>query len=244
MICDTYPVENEFSDAREPQGGEPVLSERTGYVQMIDFEQLENIAKDKNCVFSLRVRIGDFVQRGLALLDVKDAEPNDVEEAVRSALTLGPVRTPEQDPQFLIDELVEIGLRALSPGINDPFTAITVLHWLGAATSEIARRDLRKKINSQDPDKCPVIPRPDDFAHFVDRGFDNMRSAVATSPTAAQIMFNALANAANPISDTSRRNLLRRQGRLLIEQSRTELVGPDMDLIEDRYLEFERSFED
>ena len=103
---------------------------------------------------------------------------------IENCFNLGASRTPEQDPQFLIDELVEIGLRALSPGINDPFTAITALHWLGAATAELGARDLVKMDRNDDGDGDLaeiVFPLPDDFAHYLRRGFGAMRSAVATS---------------------------------------------------------------
>ncbi|QUL36703.1 DUF2254 domain-containing protein [Erythrobacter sp. JK5] len=245
-IRDKYPVENEFSDARPSEGGDPLLGEDTGYIQMIDYDALEQVARDCGGTFSLSVRTGDFVHRGLPLMDVDGCDPDAVAEAVRDAFTLGPVRTPEQDPQFLIDELVEIGLRALSPGINDPFTAITALHWLGAATSEIGRRDLRKDAcdddSDTDADRCPVIPCADGFEHYVTRGFGAIRSAVATSVTASQVMFDTLANAAAPIRDEGRLRVLREQGKLLIEQARTVLEGPDLDLIEQRHEAFDRTF--
>ncbi len=237
LIRETYPVEDEFSDAREPEGGKPLLAWDTGYVQMIDFEDLEEIARGCGCTFSLRVRTGDFIHRDLPLLDLKGCEPDELKDKVRECFTLGPVRTPEQDPQFLIDELVEIGLRALSPGINDPFTAITALHWLGAATSDIGRRDLRKDVCSQDADDCPVIPCPDNFAHYVERGFGSIRSAVAASPTAAKVMFGVLSDAAMPITDSKRSEQLRNQANLLMEQAREKITGPDLRAVETAYRE-------
>lgn len=241
-IRKTYPLEDEFSDALEQPGGEPVTSQKTGYVQMIDFQDLEDIARDCGCTFSLKVRTGDFVHRDLPLMEIDGCKPDDIENRVRECFTLGATRTPEQDPQFLIDELVEIGLRALSPGINDPFTAITAIHWLGAATSEIGRRDLRKDICSKDAEDCPLIPLPDDFEHYVKRGFGAMRSAASTSPIASEVMLDTLANAANPIRDEKRQALLREEGRLLALQGETNLRGPDLDRMQGHYAEFERNF--
>ena len=62
-IRETYPVEEQFADARQPEGGKPITAWDTGYVQMIDFEDLEKTARDCGCTFSLRVRTGDFVHR-------------------------------------------------------------------------------------------------------------------------------------------------------------------------------------
>lgn len=238
-VRETYPVEDEFREAKEPKGGEALTANATGYVQLIDFGELEEIAREKGCTFSIKVRTGDFVHRDLMLIEIDGCAPDEVEDCVRECFTLGPNRTPEQDPQFLIDELVEIGLRALSPGINDPFTAITVLHWLGAATSEIGRRDLVKDICSDDSDTCPVIPCPDGFAHYAQRGFGSIRSAVAASPNAALVMLDVIEKACAPISHRPRVDILRDHARMLIQQTRLALTGPDLLMVEERYREFE-----
>jgi uncharacterized membrane protein len=244
VVRETYPHEDEFRDAIEPVEGEPLTAWETGYVQLIDFEDLEDIARDCGCAFSLRVRTGDFIHRDLPLMEIKGCKPDMIEERVRDCFTLGSVRTPQQDPQFLIDELVEIGLRALSPGINDPFTAITALHWLGAATSEIARRDLRKDVCREDAEDCPVVPRYDSFEHYVKRGFGSIRSAVASSSNASLVMLDVLGNAATPVGDEGRRRALREQGTMLMAQAREALVGPDLELVEERHREFDKRFWD
>ena len=236
----TYPVEEEFRDARPSEGGETITSSRAGYVQLIDFEDLEECADKHDCTFSLRVRTGDFVHRDLPLVDVNGASADELEDTVKSYFTLGPVRTREQDPQYLIDQLVEIGLRALSPGINDPFTAITALHWLGAATSEIARRDLRKDVCGRDADDCPVIPLPDTYEHYLQRGLGSMRSAVSTSANATMVMLDAIVKAAEPVNDDTRKAGLRRQADMLIEQAREELKGADLRQVEERYRELQQ----
>ncbi|WP_271076959.1 DUF2254 domain-containing protein [Aurantiacibacter sp. MUD61] len=237
-IRETYPIEDDLGEAREPEGGEPVTSWETGYIQMIDFEDLEAIAEECGGTFSLKVRTGDFVHRELTLMEVKDCKPEDIEERVRECFSLGPTRTPEQDPQFLIDELVEIGLRALSPGINDPFTAITALHWLGAATAEVGRRDLHKDVCGSEGKECRIIPAADDFQHYADRGFGSIRSAVATNPAAAKVMLETLENAAVPIKHEGRRAVLRLEGDLLMKQAEHSLKGPDLKEVEVRYREF------
>lgn len=241
-IRETYPVEDEFSDAIESKGGEPLTAWGTGYVQLIDFEDLEKIARDCGCTFSLMVRTGDFVHRDMPFMRIEGCNPDSIEDRVRECFTLGATRTPEQDPQFLIDELVEIGLRALSPGINDPFTAITALHWLGAATAEIGRRDLRKDICGEDAEDCPVIPCPDDFEHYVKRGFGSIRSAVATSPIASEIMLDTLAKAAGPIKDEGRQKIIKAEAENLAAQARAAMVGPDLERFDVHFAEFNREF--
>lgn len=231
------------SPPEAPEGGERVLVEHTGYVQIIDFEHLCKLADKHDCCIALEVRTGDFVHPGMTFARIVGGDGGEWD--LSNEFTLGATRTPKQDPQFLIDELVEIGLRALSPGINDPFTAITAMHWLGAATAELGTRDLTKMDFDRDgKGELParVFPLPDDFDHYVTRGFGAMRSAVAASHTAALVMFDTLRHAAAPIDDESRCWLLRQQGDRLIEQIRTHLKGPDLEDLEARYVAFSETF--
>ena len=244
----TYPEPSNGEDpAARPQGGTPLIAQASGYVQFIDFEELAEIADEEGWIIVLQVRPGDFVHRGMTLMEVcYTVPPEELADDIRDCFTLDASRTPDQDPQFLIDELVEIGLRALSPGINDPFTAITALHWLGAATAEIGQRLLQKDIcgDRDDGDRkaCLVIPLPDDFDHFLRRGFGAMRSGVATSPIATIVMLDVLRNAAAPVKDAKRRQLLRGEGHDLIEQARLALKGPDLAQVEQRYEGFVEAF--
>ena len=246
-IKDTYP-DADRGTAPEPRpAGAPLLASRTGYVQMIDFDDLSKLARDHDCAISLRVRTGDFVHPGMPIAEICDCETADaIHRSFEDTFILGSTRTPKQDPQFLIDELVEIALRALSPGINDPFTAITALHWLGAATASLGTRDLGKtsKLGEDDREGQPrrIYPLPDDFEHFVQRGFGGVRGAVATSPAATLVMFDTLRHASEPIDDESRVALLRREGTRLIEQARDELFGPDLQDVEARFAGFEAFF--
>lgn len=222
--------------------GRAVVAERTGYIQHIDFQRLDRIAQKVGGHIKLGVRAGDFVHPDVRLIywDA-DADLDDLrDKEVSNCFTLGGLRTPVQDIHFLIDELVEIGLRALSPGINDPFTAITALHWLGAATSELAKRDLRKVIGGKDELGSERLTlRNDDFAHFVGRGFGTMRSGVASSPATALVALEVIADTASTISDETREAVLRQEGERLILQVREALAGPDLDLVEARCAKFE-----
>lgn len=242
-IEEDYPEPAGREEPVERPRGTPLLAEANGYVQFIAFEELADIADKQGCQVVLQVRTGDFLHTGIALAELCHSEPDDaLVTAIRDCFTLGASRTPQQDPQFLIDELVEIGLRALSPGINDPFTAITALHWLGAATAELGRRSLRKDLCGDDRADCPVIPLPDDFRHYLCRGFGAIRSAVATSPIAAAVMLEALSNTGGQIADPGRRAALRREARNLVEQARTALSGPALDEVEASYATFVETF--
>jgi uncharacterized membrane protein len=241
-IDEEYPEPHLGVDPQPAPKGAAVPARGTGYVQMIDFDDLEALAEKHGCVISLQVRVGDFVHQGMPLAELCDEEGSEeIERRLEDAFILGASRTPRQDPQFLMDELVEIGLRALSPGINDPFTAITALHWLGAATAKLGSRDLRK-LAAREDEKRMIYPLPDNFEHFVERGFGAIRSAVATSPTAAVVMLDALRHAAGPLDDERRVARLAREGDRLFEQAGIALTGPSLQEVEARYALFQKAF--
>ncbi|WP_120076992.1 DUF2254 domain-containing protein [Aurantiacibacter odishensis] len=235
-IAKTYPNDGDRDAPDGAPRGCPMRAEKAGYIQLIDFGDMEKLARECECEITLLVRTGDFVHKGLPILEIANGSCHEgCMEKLRECFTQGSSRTPEQDPEFLIDELVEIGLRALSPGINDPFTAVTSLHWLGAATADLGKRRLVKDVCSSDAEKCPVYPKADDFKHFVQRGFGAIRSAVASSPIASKIMLDTLRNAALTIEGEERRELLLGEAAQLREQARLALEGPDRREVEDRF---------
>ena len=137
-----YPDDFSGDRARERPvtDGRRIEAKRIGYIQVVDFDTLRDLSKESGATIRLGVRSGDFVHPGIALATVGTRDCAD--EDLRAAFAIGDDRTSSQDIEYSIDELVEIALRALSPAINDPFTAITCFHWLGAATTAIALRDL------------------------------------------------------------------------------------------------------
>ena len=110
--------------------GTPVLSGSVGYVQFVDTDALSEIAEEGEVDIDVHVLPGSFVFEGsvLACVPASDSPLMDKRaEAIRETFTIGPVRTFDQDPRFGLVVLSEVALRALSPGINDPGTAIDVI---------------------------------------------------------------------------------------------------------------------
>ncbi|MCB2047618.1 MAG: DUF2254 domain-containing protein [Novosphingobium sp.] len=237
MIDDRYDEQSGFEAPRRdvPRGAD-VDSSGTGYIRYIDFGSLDSIAEERETRIGLAVRTGDFVQKGTRLVYLDgDEASEDVSGDIRDCFALGGSRTPEQDIEFAIDELVEIALRALSPGINDPFTAITAIHWLGAATARLGKKQLHP---DGDGDKIlgkRVIPLEDDFAHFLKRGFGMARGAVASSKPAALVCLDTLAEVARLLPDRTRAALVEREAALLLTQSQIALAGPELDEVRARH---------
>ena len=117
---------------RTEASGAVLLAPVSGYVQFIKHQNLVRLATQAEAVINLEHRPGHFIVRGHRFATVwpPEAAPL-VRQALGRAHLIGPQRTLTQDVSFGFDQLVEIAIRALSPAVNDPFTAMTCIDWLG-----------------------------------------------------------------------------------------------------------------
>lgn len=239
-----FNADDDGAESEEQPQGQKIPSQSRGYVQLIDYATLGEIAKKNERRIALQIRTGDFVHPDMALAELCDGEPDEqLACAIRDCFSFGGLRTPKQDMEFLIDELAEIAMRALSPGINDPFTANTAMHWMGTATAELARRNLAVGPEQEDYDRAWLKPLAADFGHFLTRGFGTMRSAVATSPLAAMTFLISLRDAATASISQKRTGALLAEGKLLLEQVRLELAGPSLADVERAFAQFQRDMQ-
>ncbi len=171
-IDSLYPDDIGSGDAdEEPEfefaGSETaVRSVETGYVQFIDGDEMLSVAVENDLVVKVEANPGDFVRRGESLVRVEQDRKLDdkVCRALRATFGLGERRTATQDIDFLFRQLTEIAVRALSPGINDPFTAIECLDRLSAALSRLAGRTIPSGHRRDEQGNVRVITRPVTFA--------------------------------------------------------------------------------
>lgn len=118
-------------------------SEQSGYFQALDIDGLIKCCRNHNLVVKLLKRPGDFVRKGEIFIRYDGDTTQERSEIVKDVLStvgIGRERTPAQDIRYVIEELNQVSARALSPGINDPFTAITCIDWLSGALTNIANR--------------------------------------------------------------------------------------------------------
>ncbi len=122
----------------------PIPSERNGYIQAINGASLMEAAIEEDLLLRLDYRPGQYVIDGNPLLRAWPADrcSPTIVKSLRKAFIVGRQRTNEQDVEYALNQMVEIAVRALSPGINDPFTAMTCVDWLGASLSRIAAHEL------------------------------------------------------------------------------------------------------
>ncbi|ARC56645.1 hypothetical protein AS850_06105 [Frondihabitans sp. 762G35] len=118
-----------------------VATESDGYVQHVDLVGLRRAATRAGCVLDVAAMPGEFVIPGDPLVRVRPADrAADVAGSVKSAITIGTGRTPHQDVRFALQQLVEIAVRGLASGTNDPYTAVTALDLAGTALVPLMTR--------------------------------------------------------------------------------------------------------
>ncbi|WP_165351853.1 DUF2254 domain-containing protein [Salipiger sp. IMCC34102] len=109
-----------------------------GYIQQMDLDTLFDRARENDWLIEIHHAPGTFVSPQVAMMTVQsDADLTDRQrDTLRGAVATGNARTEEQATPFLGDQMTEMVARALSPGFNDPFTAMNCLNWLHAGLLE------------------------------------------------------------------------------------------------------------
>lgn len=148
-VTATHPTsrsaEQAFEQAVTGSGTVRVQSCRSGYLRSIDLEGLIKHAHDSETRLILRCSPGDFLLAGDCLLEVSKAVAPKLNDRERKFLIgcfkLGEQRTEEQDVRYGARQLAEIASRALSPGVNDPYTAMGCLDWMSNALVRVLERE-------------------------------------------------------------------------------------------------------
>lgn len=187
-----------------------ITAGKIGFVQAIDADALIDAAAENDLVVRLECHPGDFLQESTAILSIwpKALLTDHAVRPFRNAIIVGDTRTPVQDVLFLVDQLVEIGTRALSPGVNDPFTAKNSLDWLGAAISYLSGRALPDPYRFDNDGNLRVIAYPKTFDDFIAKAFGQMTPYVSRDVNVSIHMLDTLAQIARTVhTDAERRSL-------------------------------------
>lgn len=204
-------------------GAGEVRARGGGYLQALDVGALLRLAGRHDAVIRLTVRPGDFVFPGMVVASTSPTALDDV----RAALVTGPRRTSPQDVEFAARQLVEVAVRALSPGINDPFTAITVLDHLGAALCRVSGREMPPSHHLVNGRLRLVVPVTD-YAGLTDVMFHQIRQNGAGHPAVMLRLLEVLAAVAEQERDPTRRSSLRRHADLTLRAALRE-TGEEAD---------------
>jgi len=209
----------------------------SGYIQVIDYKLLASLAAKEDALIRMQVRPGHFVLRGghhLELLSNQRVGDACIAE-LRSGFVIGAERTATQDLEYSVRQLVEIAVRALSTGINDPFTAIAVVNQLGAAIETILLRSPQPTTLRDATGDIRVIAQRSDIGGLVDAAFDSIRQAAMDNPAVLIRMADVLRQLAPAARSAAARGaILGQLAKLAETASEARLAQSDRDAIMSR----------
>jgi uncharacterized membrane protein len=215
-----------------------VHAERSGYVQVVDDVGLLDLASRHDLCIRLLARPGLFVVRGNPVILVR--APNHVDEQLASELAstliVGDIRTAEDDIEFSVRQLVEVALRALSPAINDPFTAMAAVDWLGAALARLAREEFPSRYRYDEQGRLRVVADVSTFGGIAHTIFSRIRHYGGTSPVVLNRLLEAVSAFAPHIRVAADRELVRDETEAILRMGKALITSDaDLDELEKRY---------
>lgn len=190
-----------------------VDSARSDYLQAINVDRLFQIAKEHDLVLSIVRRPGKFCFKGdpIALAGPSAKVDDAIVKSIRSEFFFGHRRTLVQDVEFAIDQLVEVAVRALSPGVNDPFTAINCVDRLGAALCVLTDKVIPSPYRYDRDGRLRIVTDASTIQGIVDASFDQIRQAARKDTSVTLRLLETIAAVARQTQDPRFRTALHRQ---------------------------------
>ena len=216
----------------------PVLAGEDGYLQHINADALMTLATQADVLLRLERRPGQYITSGRPLVMVwpGDRLTDKFAAQLSSAFALGDQRDSAQDVEFSIRQLVEIAVRALSPGINDPFTAVACVDRLGSTLCRLAQRKMPSPYRHDKEHRLRVVAAPITFTEIVDASFNQVRQAARPIAAVTIRMLEAIAVIAEAVHRPEDRTALRRHAEMLVRGAREVFPeGDDRLAVEDRF---------
>ena len=234
LVIADLPDTGETGTLAVPAQAVPILAWRSGYIQSVHPEDLYEAAKAAEVVINLVPRVGDFVVEDMPIAwwwadESAHAGARVTErlgEHLIAAVLVGGERTLLQDAAFGMRQLVDIALKALSPAVNDPYTAVMSVERLTALLAALAPRRLGD-IVSHDPDgPSRVVAHFPTFVDYVDLAVGQVRRYGASEPQVAYALLRLLQVAGTQTRDSKRRQVLASHARLVLADAERTICQP------------------
>jgi len=200
----------------------PIRARKVGYIQTVDPDILLTLAREKDLAISLLAKPGDYVWQSRPIAHVwPTARFNErLEKQLRSAIRIGNQRTPTQDVECAVNQLVEMAIRAMSPAINDPFTAMTCLDHIGNGLAQFAQQG-GESLNTYDRGgQLRLVFEPLSFEELLSAAFDMLRHASCDNAAVLLHMLDVIGAIGQEAQSPEARHLLHRHVSLIQAESR------------------------
>jgi len=194
----------------------PIAAVRTGYVQGVDNEGLLAFARERNALLRMERGVGEFIVEETPLVSIRgdEALQAGAEKDLDRVYTIGRQRTMMQDAGLGVRQIVDVALRALSPGSNDTTTAVTCVDYLSAALARLAARHFESPYRL-DEGTLRIITRGPSFRSLLGEAFDQIRQNAAGNVAVLIGLLRAVEVVAGRTQDPDRLQALRQQADLV-----------------------------
>jgi len=211
----------------DPGSGDPlrgytfetaIPAEASGYIRFVDMARLVAIAKSYHVKVRVLRRVGQFIPANVPLLMVSkgDRLPPEGRAALLGAFDLGPARTLQQDVEFGVLQIVDIALKAISPAVNDPSTAISCVDQLSRILIRYASREPPAAFLYDPPGVLRVNIGWVPFEKLLDSAFEQIRMYSKTDVAVSLRLLRALGDIAATSADQELRKTLAARGQRIV----------------------------
>jgi uncharacterized membrane protein len=189
---------------------------KSGYIEGVDIEMLGRLARKHALIIRMDKAIGEFTIAGDTIASAAGAEQmaDALQQEAIAAYTISRQRTLHQDAGFGIRQIVDVALKALSPGINDTTTAINCIDFLGAILARLVQRRVEMPVGEHGGLFISCGP---DFDNLLGEAFCQIRENAAGNTAVLVRMLHSLEAVARHATDSSRLSALQQQVRLIVE---------------------------
>ena len=191
-----------------------VLSHVSGYIRFIDQKRLVAVAKHYHVTIRVLRRVGHFVPSGIPLVMVSKGNrltPDGTAELL-AAFDCGPTRTLQQDVEFGVLQIVDVALKAISPAVNDPTTAISCVDQLSRILIRFASREPPEDLLYDPPGIVRASIGWIHFERLLEAAFEQIRMYSKTDVAVSLRLLRALGDIAASTPDPEFRRILGEQG--------------------------------
>lgn len=227
-------------------------SEKNGYLQGIDYQKLTSLALKHQVIIDIHVRPGDYIYVGNQLMSIYSGEKEKIKKIndadLRATINIHHARLSSQDIEYGLEQIAEIAIRALSAGINDPYTARQCLFLLGELFIEVAKQQDIEQGTLGNEEQLAVLYKPFTYKGLIDTSLDRIRQASLNDLMVIIAFYDMIIQVVGLLKNKKIIQPLLKQGFALKEQAKDKKWATDdkneLKAREDKLIELAKNYED
>lgn len=218
---------------------EVLPSLKSNYLESIGQEKILELSTQNDLVLKFDYRPGHYIIKGCSFMVVHSVQPldKDLKESIYACFNFARRRSPAQDAEFVISQIVEVAVRALSPSLNDPFTVITCIDKLGAAVCDLTSKEFPSSWRLDDQGNLRIIANAPTFEGMVDAAFNQIRQYGKANADILTRLMDTFAAIVEKASTREQFEVILKHARMVNRAGEKNLEEPhDLEELKKRYL--------